>query len=46
MSIEEQARFFFRNVSIFEIEKFCLEAGYCVVIESPDNFWIEKEYGL
>lgn len=34
----------FWNVSVFEIQKFCEENGFCVWIENG-NYWLEKEYG-
>ena len=36
-------KLFFSMASVFDIEKFCKENGYCVVIDSPENFWVEKE---
>lgn len=39
----DHLKVFFAMASIFDIEKFCKENGYVVVIASPDNFWIEKE---
>ncbi len=39
----DHLKIFFAMASVFDIEKFCKENGYCVVIASPDNFWVEKE---
>lgn len=45
MTRDEKLKIFFTGVSIIEIARFCEENGYCVVIASPENFWIEKERG-
>ena len=42
---DDKLRAFFYNVSIFDLERFCKDNGYCVVIANQNIFWVEKEIG-
>lgn len=44
-SEEERVKFFFHQAPIHDIAEFCEKYGYRVVINSPTNYYMQREYG-
>ena len=42
---DSSIKVFFQNLSVIDLERFCRENGYCVVIQDKDNYYMQKEYG-
>lgn len=40
---EEHIKIFFQQAPVLDIAEFCKKNGYCVVIQSKDDYYMQKE---